>query len=146
SSDLARHKLQMLIRALFYAFVLLALLGDARIFLFVMNRFVFASHREEKTPYSWLVWVMPPLLIALTALLWPLNLWVQRLIELRWIERITPDRIEAIAWSFVLAKVGAAWLIIAASVGIFWIVDRIRVRVVHELPIDGVRSSEDRKS
>lgn len=56
----------MLVRAFFAAFVLLALLGDARIFLFVMNRVVFGSHRQEKSPWHWLMWVVPPLLLVLT--------------------------------------------------------------------------------
>jgi len=130
----------LLVRAIFYAFILLALLGDARIFLFIVNRFVYASHREEKTPWASLVWIMPPLLIGLTALFWPLGRWIERLLELHWIERITPDRIEEIAWSLLLAKVGAGWLIIAASVGIFWIVDRIRVMLVREIPIPSRRA------
>ena len=48
----------MLLRALFAAFVLLALLGDARIFLFVMNRVVFGSHRQEKSPWHWLMFAV----------------------------------------------------------------------------------------
>ena len=40
----------MLVRAIFAVFILFALLGDARIFLFVLNHFVFGSHRQEKTP------------------------------------------------------------------------------------------------
>ena len=49
-------------RALYVAFIALALLGDARIFLFVFNRFVYGSHREEKSPYRWLLWVVTPML------------------------------------------------------------------------------------
>ena len=53
-------------RGAFYAFVLLSLLGDARMFLFVMNRFVYGSHRQEKSPWNWLFWVVPPVLLVLT--------------------------------------------------------------------------------
>jgi uncharacterized protein len=59
----------MLVRAFFAAFVVVALLGDARIFLFIMNRVVFGSHREEKSPWHWLMWTVPPLLLVLT--IWP---------------------------------------------------------------------------
>ena len=52
----------MLVRALFFAFIALALLGDARIFLFVLNRFVFGDHQEEKNPWHWLMFVTPPVL------------------------------------------------------------------------------------
>ncbi len=57
-----------LLRAAFFAFFALALLGDARIFLFVINRVVFGSHREEKSRWHWLLYALPPLLLALTAL------------------------------------------------------------------------------
>ena len=60
----------MLVRAIFVLFVLLALLGDARIFLFVLNRVVFGSHRHEKNPWGWLMYVTAPLLIIMTSLLW----------------------------------------------------------------------------
>ncbi|HLJ74689.1 MAG TPA: hypothetical protein VKU62_08900, partial [Thermoanaerobaculia bacterium] len=44
---------------------LFALLGDARIFLFVLNRVVFGSHREEKNPV-WPLFALVPLLIVAT--------------------------------------------------------------------------------
>src|SRR5689334_4540067 len=110
----------MLLRLVFFAFILLALLGDARIFLFVMNRFVFGDHREERSEWKWLMFVTPPVLIVLTALIWPLNQWLDRLLSSRVVERFTPERIEDIAWSLALAKIGAAWLIIAAAVGSYW--------------------------
>ena len=103
----------MSLRIVFFAFILLALLGDARIFLFVMNRFVFGSHREEQSPWKWLMFATPPVLLGLTALIWPVNLWIDRLVSSRWVERLTPERIQDIAWSLALAKIGAAWLIIA---------------------------------
>jgi len=127
------------IRPFFVAFLLLALLGDARVFLFVMNRLVFGAHREEKSPWHWLMYAVPPLLLALTALFWPLNQWIEWLLETRAIERITPERLEEIAWSLALAKLGAVWLIVAAAVGAYWILDRIRVNFMPEPPLEGVR-------
>lgn len=131
-----------MVRAVFFAFLLLALLGDARIFLFVINHLVFGSHRREKSPWRWLLYAVPPLMLALTALFWPLNEWIERLLEMPAIERITPERLEAITWSLVLAKAGAAWLIIAAGVGSYWILDRIRVNYFGEPPLEGVRELE----
>lgn len=129
----------MLVRAVFSAFVLLALLGDARVFLFVMNRFVFGSHRQEKSPWHWLMFVVPPLLLVLTALFWPLNLWLEWLLERPAVERVTPDRLESIAWNLAVAKIGATWLIVAAAVGSYWILERIRATFFREPPLAGIR-------
>src|SRR3954453_24240258 len=109
-------------RALFAAFIILALLGDARMFLFVFNRFVCGSHREEKSPYTWALWVVARLLVALTLLFWPMSVWIARILSSRVIEAIAPQRMEEIAWSIVLAKLGAGWLVTAAAVGMYWIV------------------------
>jgi Predicted phosphohydrolases len=130
----------MLVHIVFFAFVTLALLGDARIFLFIMNRMVFGDHLEERSPWQWLIYVVPPLLIVLTALLWPVNLWIDFLMSSRMVERFTPDRIEGIAWSLVLAKIGSIWLITAASVGSYWILERIRLTYLPGPPLVGVRS------
>lgn len=75
-----------MIRALYVIFIALALLGDARIFLFVFNRFVYGSHREEESPYRWLLWVVTPLLAAAT------------IFFLRY-------------WSVVAAPVGLYWIV-----------------------------------
>jgi len=131
-----------MVRSVFAAFLLLALLGDARIFLYVINHLVFGSHRQEKSRWHWLLYAVPPLLLALTALFWPLNGWIERLLETPAIERITPERLEAITWSLALAKAGAVWLIIAAGVGSYWILDRIRVNYFGEPPPEGVRELE----
>lgn len=128
-----------MVRAVFFAFLFLALLGDARVFLFVLNHVVFGSHREEKSRWHWLLYAVPPLLLALTALFWPLNQWVDRLLSSPVVERIAPERIEEIAWSLVLAKLGAGWLIAAAGVGSYWLLDRFRVMVFGEPPVDGTR-------
>ena len=72
----------MIAQAVFALFVLLALFGDARIFLFIMNRVVFGSHRQEKSPWHWLMWTVPPLLLVLTALFWPLSRWIDRLLTI----------------------------------------------------------------
>ena len=130
----------MFVRTLFAAFVFLALLGDARIFLFVMNRFVFGSHREEKSPWQWLMWAVPPVLLALTALFWPLSRWVERLLSVPAIEHITPDRLEDLAWTAALAKAGVAWLFVAAVVGSIWILERIRANFLPEPPLAGIRT------
>jgi predicted MPP superfamily phosphohydrolase len=124
-------------RALYTTFILLALLGDARIFLFILNRFVFGSHRAEKSPYGWLMFAVPPLLLALTLLFWPLSTWIDRLMSTRVLEALEPQRMEEIAWSIVLAKLGAGWLTVAASVGIYWIVDRVRVITHPDAPLAG---------
>ena len=127
----------MSLRLVFFAFILLALLGDARIFLFVMNRFVFGDHREERSEWTWLMFATPPLLIVLTALIWPLNQWLDWLLSTRVVERFTPERMEEIAWSLALAKIGAAWLIIAAAVGSYWILDRVRANYLPAPPLIG---------
>jgi predicted MPP superfamily phosphohydrolase len=129
----------VIVRATFAAFILLALLGDARIFLFVMNRVVFGSHREEKSRWHWLLYAVPPLLLVLTALIWPVNQWIERLLTTRAFEAVTPQRLEEITWSLVLAKIGAAWLITAAGVGSYWILERIRVNYLPPAPLEGVR-------
>src|SRR5438477_12928003 len=130
----------MLVHAIFAAFVLLALLGDARIFLFILNRMVFGSHREEKSPWTWLIFVVPPLLLVLTTLFWPLNRWIELLMSTRLVERLTPERIEDLAWSIALAKIGATWLIIAAVVGSYWVLDRVRILAFGQPPLIGIRT------
>ena len=75
----------MLVRAVFAIFVLLALLGDARIFLFVLNRVVFGTHRHEKNPWGWLIYLTTPLLIVLTAFLWTPWLIVASAVAMYWI-------------------------------------------------------------
>ena len=55
-------------RPLFFLLIALALVGDARVMLFVMNRIVFGSHREERSRVHWLMFVAPPVLLVLTLL------------------------------------------------------------------------------
>ena len=129
-----------MLRIVFFVFVVLALLGDARIFLYIMNRMVFGSHRHEKSEWSFLMYVVPPLLLFLTALFWPLNTWIDRLMNTRLVERVTPDRIEDIASSPLLAQIGAIWLIVAAAVGAYWVLDRLRVIAFGEPPLAGIRN------
>jgi predicted MPP superfamily phosphohydrolase len=128
-----------MVRALFAVFVLLALLGDARIFLYVMNRYVFGDHKEEHSPWKWMMFVVPPLLLALTALIWPLGQWIQWVLTSSFVERITPSRMEDALWSIAFAKIGAAWLIIAASVGTLWIVERLRAHLAPAEQLSGIR-------
>jgi uncharacterized protein len=129
-----------MLRLIFFAFILLALLGDARMFLFVMNRFVFGSRGQEKSAWQWLLFATPPALLVLTALIWPLGRWIDWLMSARIVERVTPDRIEGIVWSIALAKVGAGWLIIAATVGSYWLLDRVRANYLPSAPLVGIRT------
>ena len=130
----------MLVHIIFAAFVLLALLGDLRIFLFILNRVVFGAHRQEKSPWTWLIFTVPPALVVLTALFWPLNRWIDLLMTTRFVERITPQLIGELAWSIALAKIGAAWLIIAAVVGSYWILDRVRTLAFGQPSLIGIRT------
>jgi predicted MPP superfamily phosphohydrolase len=129
------------IRALFAVLVFLALLGDARIFLYILNRFVFGSHREERSPWTWLMFAVPPLLLALTLMFWPLSTWIDRLQSTRIVEWLAPERLEEMAWSIVFAKLGSAWLLIAAAVGLLWIVERLHALQTRDVPLIGVVSS-----
>ena len=114
-----------MLRPLFFILLALALAGDARIFLFVMNRFVFGSHREEKAELRWLTYAVPPLLLVLTLLFWPLHAWI---------DDLTDTRLEM--W----AKIGSAWLFIAAAVGVYWLVDRVRVLIFKPPPVAGTKT------
>jgi uncharacterized protein len=133
-------------RAIFFILTAFALLGDARIFLFIMNRVVFGDHREEHSAWTPLLYVVPPVLLFLTALFWPLQRWMTWLMERPLVERVTPDVFERLYWVIPLAKLGAAWLIVAACVGAYWIVDRIyrnsnpeRVQGVRDLDPEVIR-------
>ncbi|MFZ2492229.1 MAG: metallophosphoesterase [Thermoanaerobaculia bacterium] len=131
-----------MIRPLFFVLLLFALLGDARVFLFVMNRLVFGSHRHEKSELGWLMYAVPPVLLVLTLLFWPLHQWVGWLASQAVVDRVTPEAVERAALSPRLAQLGAAWLIVAASIGLYWIIDRLRALVVRDAPVAGTRSSE----
>jgi uncharacterized protein len=131
-----------MLEPLFLTLLVLALFGDARIVLFVMNRLVFGDHREEKSPWTWMLYTIPPLLLALTLLFWPLNRWIRILAEKDSIERVTPDRVESFLLSPVLAQIGTAWLLVAASVGLYWLVDRTRAWFVRDRTVAGTRSLE----
>ena len=114
----------MPVRVIFSIFVLFALLGDARIFLFIMNRVVFGSHRQEKSPWHFLMYVVPPVLLFLTTLFWTVPRWLDRPAE-----------------APMLAAIGTAWLIAAAAVGFSWMVDRVRVLAFPQAPLTGVRDA-----
>lgn len=129
-----------MLRPLFFALLFLALIGDARVFLFVMNRLVFGSHREEKSPWTWLLYTVPPLLLFLTLLFWPLHSWIADIADHRVFDRIAPDSLENAIVSLTLAKIGAAWLFIAAGIGAYWIVDRFRMLRLREAPVAGTRT------
>jgi uncharacterized protein len=129
-----------MLRPLFFFLLVLALFGDARIFLFVMNRLVFGAHREEKSKLHWLMYAVPPVLLFLTLLFWPLHAWIGALADNRLVERFTPDRMESIQWSLLGAKVGSAWLFIAAGVGAYWILDRFRTMFLPKPAVAGTRT------
>ncbi len=129
-----------MLRSLFFALLLLALVGDARVFLFVLNRVVFGGHREEKSRWHWLLYAVPPTLLLLTLLFWPLHRWIGYVADHRLVERFAPDAIEGAVVSLTLAKIGSAWLFIAASIGAYWIVDRARMLRVGERPVAGTRT------
>lgn len=129
-----------MLRPLFFALLALALVGDARIFLFVINRLVFGSHREEKAKLHWLLYAVPPLLLFLTLLFWPLHAWIRDLADNRVVERIAPEPVERVLWSLMWAKIGSAWLFLAAGVGAYWIVDRIRVLMLPAPQIAGTKT------
>jgi predicted MPP superfamily phosphohydrolase len=128
------------VRVVFAILVVLALLGDARIFLFILNRLVFGSHRDEHSPWKPLIFIVPPLLLGLTLLFRPVDDWIERVLETRLVERFTPDRFESIGWSLILAKIGGAWLIIAAGVGCVWILERIRANAFGEVMLAGTHT------
>lgn len=130
----------MAVRIVFVILVVLALLGDARIFLYILNRLVFGGHRDEHSPWNPLIFIVPPLLLGLTLLFRPVDDWIERALETRLVERFTPDRFESIDWSLLLAKVGGAWLIIAAGVGCVWILERIRANAFGEMTLAGTRT------
>ena len=131
-----------MIRPLFFSLLLLALIGDARVMLFVMNRIVFGSHREERAKLHWMLYAVPPLLLFLTLLFWPLHSWIADLADNRIVERIAPESAERVMRSLMVAKLGAAWLFIAAGVGAYWIMDRARVLVQRDQPVAGTRTLE----
>jgi uncharacterized protein len=130
----------MVLHVLFFLLVALALLGDARIFLFILNRVVFGDHRHEKSPWTFLIWTVPPILLALTLMWWPVGRWIQWLAARDIVERITPQRVEEVIGSPFLAQLGAVWLILAAGVGIYWIVDRIRANRHGETRVRGTKT------
>lgn len=132
----------MLVIFVFSILVALALLGDARIFFFVMNRVVFGNHRHEKSPWMFLFYTLPPALLLLTALFWPLQQWLSWLVTRDVVGRVTPDRIESAALSPAIAVVGANWLIISATIGAGWLAARIRVKALPAKTVAGVSSDE----
>jgi predicted MPP superfamily phosphohydrolase len=129
-----------MLRPLFFVLLFFALIGDARVFLFVMNRVVFGGHREEKSRLHWLLYAVPPALLALTLLFWPLHGWIRDLADNRIVERIAPERAERALQSLLLANAGAAWLFIAAGIGVYWILDRVRVLLQGEPAVAGTRT------
>lgn len=123
---------------IFFILVAFALLGDARIFLFIMNRVVFGDHRQERSPWTPLLYFVPPVLLFLTALFWPLHRWIRWFMERQFVENMTPDRVERVIGSVPAAKLGLFWLITSACIGVYWLVDRA-YRNAHPEKVRGVR-------
>jgi predicted MPP superfamily phosphohydrolase len=130
------------LQPLFFILLFLALVGDARVFFFVANRIVFGSHKEEKPPFHWMLYAVPPLLLVLTLLFWPLHRWIGIVARNELVERLTPEPVERVLWSLTQAKIGAAWLFIAAGIGTYWIIDRLRVLAQGERVVAGTRTHE----
>lgn len=128
-----------MLRPLFFSLLFLALVGDVRIFLWVLNRLVFGAHREEKAKLHWLMYAVPPLLLFLTLLFWPLHEWIAALSDNRLVDRITPEPIERV-WLVFWNYVGPAWLFIAAGVGLYWLIDRVRVLVFPPPAVAGTKT------
>lgn len=128
-----------MLRPLFFILLVLALAGDARIFLFVMNRLVFGSHREEKAKLHWLLYAVPPVLLFLTLLFLPLHEWIAALADNRMVDRITPEPVERV-WLLFWTYAGTAWLFIAAGVGLYWLIDRTRVLLMPERVVAGTKT------
>lgn len=129
-----------MLRPLFFSLLVLALVGDARVFFFVANRIVFGSHKEEKPPFHFLLYVIPPLLLVLTLLFWPLHEWVRIVADNELVDRLTPESLERVLWSLTIAKIGAAWLFIAAGIGAYWIIDRARILAQGEKVVAGTQT------
>jgi uncharacterized protein len=129
-----------MLELLFAILLILALFGDARMFFFVANRLVFGSHLEEHNPRTWLLWATPPLLLVLTLLFWPLHRLLRTLGRTEFADRITPDQLEPVFSTTVIATIGAAWLFFAASVGLYWIIDRLFHLVRGPSTVDGTRT------
>lgn len=126
-----------MLQSLFFVLLVLALVGDARVFFFVANRIVFGSHLQEKPPFEWMLKAVPPLLVGLTLLFWPLHRWI---VELTDHTRISLSMANVI--SLTLAKIGAGWLFIAAAIGAYWIVDRARMLLIGDPVVPGTRTHE----
>ncbi len=128
-----------MLRPLFFILLILALAGDARIFLFVMNRLVFGAHREEKAKLHWLLYAVPPLLLFLTLLFLPLHEWIADLADARLVDRMTPEPLDRL-WTLFWTYVGPIWLFVAASVGLYWLIDRTRVLLFPAPPVAGTKT------
>ena len=128
-----------MLRPLFFILLSLALVGDARIFLFVMNRLVFGGHREEKAKLHWLLYAVPPLLLFLTLLFLPLHEWIVDLADNRVVDRIAPEPLERV-WTGFWTYLGPIWLFLAAGVGVYWLIDRTRVLLFPAAAVAGTKT------
>ncbi|HXI12536.1 MAG TPA: metallophosphoesterase [Thermoanaerobaculia bacterium] len=92
---------------IFACLALLAFAGTTRIGLFTLNRGVFGQKSDKFDRMKWLMVAIPPLLILLTLLFYPLCVAIQDGFWTPW------------------ATGGAIWLLLSCATGAYWIVDRV---------------------
>jgi uncharacterized protein len=107
----------------YVAYTLLALLaiaGNVRIGLFVLNRSVFGQKTEANT-MKWLLILIPPALLLMSGLYYGLFMAMRE------------DQFDTFGYA------GAVWLAITATTGAYWLVDRA-YQTAHPPVIAGVRT------
>ena len=100
--------------------LLLALVGNARIALFALNRLVFGE-KHESNRMTWGLMLIPAAVLVLDVLFVPAWLWM---------ERARPN-----GWG----AAGIVWIALNALTGAYWLVDRTS-RNLHPPIVEGVRS------
>src|SRR5688572_14955061 len=104
-----------------YAFLaLLAIAGNVRIGLFVLNRSVFGQ-KTEANIMKWLLILIPPTLLLMSGLYYGLY------------RAMRDDQFDAFGYA------GAIWLAVTATTGAYWLVDRA-YQTAHPQVIPGVRT------
>jgi uncharacterized protein len=105
---------------LYFVLAILALMGNARIGLFSLNRVVFAQ-KQESDRLKWALRAIPVTLLLLVPLYGLL------------FRDFTRGVMTPLGWA------GAGWLLVTVSIGIYWIIDR-GWHNLHPPHIGGVRS------
>lgn len=99
---------------------LLAIAGNVRIGLFVLNRSVFGQ-KTEANIMKWLLILIPPALLLMSGLYYGLY------------RAMRDDQFDAFGYA------GAIWLAVTATTGAYWLVDRA-YQTAHPQVIPGVRT------